>query len=421
MFRSLLLAAPLTLAACLPAHAQAPVQRHKSSAQNPALHALFDDEWERGLRESPENASYNGDPRFNDRWTDLSLDGDRQRARPPIARRSSSCTRSTATRCRLPTSSTTTPSSGSCERSVERQKFREYLQPDQPPGRRRRPPTASPRCCRSPTPKDYQDWLKRLQALPDADRQITALMQEGRGGRQHAAARADAARAGADRRAGGRRPGQERRSTSRSLEVPRRHSAGRARSACRPRPKAHHRERRGPGVPRASAPIFNDEYLPEHARDSIAAVDLPDGKAYYDFLAALLHDHRPHRRPDPRHRPEGSGAHPRRDGEGQGRGRLQGHAGANSSTYLRTDPKFFHKTPEELLERLPGDVQAHRSGAGEGVQDHPAPAVRRAPDPGQHRARHHHRLLPARRRRTARRPATTTSTCTSPRCARPGK
>jgi uncharacterized protein (DUF885 family) len=40
---------------------------------NPALHRLFADEWERGMRESPENASYNGDTRFNDRWSDLSL------------------------------------------------------------------------------------------------------------------------------------------------------------------------------------------------------------------------------------------------------------------------------------------------------------------------------------------------------------
>ena len=44
-----------------------------------------------------------------------------------------------------------------------------------------------------------------------------------------------------------------------------------------------------------------------------------------------------------------------------------------------------------------------------------APAVRRAPDPGQHRARHHDRLLPAAAPPTAPAPATTTSTCTSPR------
>jgi uncharacterized protein (DUF885 family) len=37
------------------------------------LHALFDAEWERGLREDPVGASYIGDTRYNDRWPDLSL------------------------------------------------------------------------------------------------------------------------------------------------------------------------------------------------------------------------------------------------------------------------------------------------------------------------------------------------------------
>ena len=65
MLRFLLLAA-LVLAVAVPLHAQ-------TSAQNPALHKLFADEWERGLRESPEGATYNGDNRFNDRWSDFSL------------------------------------------------------------------------------------------------------------------------------------------------------------------------------------------------------------------------------------------------------------------------------------------------------------------------------------------------------------
>ena len=38
------------------------------------LHALFDEEWERTLRESPETATYLGDGRYNDRWDDISPD-----------------------------------------------------------------------------------------------------------------------------------------------------------------------------------------------------------------------------------------------------------------------------------------------------------------------------------------------------------
>jgi len=38
------------------------------------LHALFESEWERGLRENPVGASYQGDARYDDRWADLSAD-----------------------------------------------------------------------------------------------------------------------------------------------------------------------------------------------------------------------------------------------------------------------------------------------------------------------------------------------------------
>jgi len=58
----LLLALPLAA----PAHAQ-----DKASTAND-LHALFDAEWERGLRENPVGATYIGDHRYDDRWPDLS-------------------------------------------------------------------------------------------------------------------------------------------------------------------------------------------------------------------------------------------------------------------------------------------------------------------------------------------------------------
>ena len=38
------------------------------------LHALFESEWERGLRENPVGASYQGDARYDDHWPDLSAD-----------------------------------------------------------------------------------------------------------------------------------------------------------------------------------------------------------------------------------------------------------------------------------------------------------------------------------------------------------
>ena len=72
MLRHALLAA--AVAACLsasPVFAQAPSTTRAApaaSAQSPAakaLHALFDEEWERGMRENPEEASWRGETRPN--------------------------------------------------------------------------------------------------------------------------------------------------------------------------------------------------------------------------------------------------------------------------------------------------------------------------------------------------------------------
>ncbi len=58
----LLLALPLSA----PLHAQDKANVAKD------LHALFDAEWERGLRENPVGATYIGDHRFDDKWPDVS-------------------------------------------------------------------------------------------------------------------------------------------------------------------------------------------------------------------------------------------------------------------------------------------------------------------------------------------------------------
>jgi uncharacterized protein (DUF885 family) len=92
---------------------------------------------------------------------------------------------------------------------------------------------------------------------------------------------------------------------------------------------------------------FNDQYLPR-TRESIAAADLPDGKAYYDFLARyytttdLTADqiHAIGLKEVARIRAEME--------------KVKAQTGFKGSlteffNYLRTDPKFFHKSPDELL------------------------------------------------------------------------
>jgi hypothetical protein len=61
----------MLLAAALPATRAAAATTSNAAKE---LHALFESEWERGLRENPVGASYQGDSRYDDRWADLSAD-----------------------------------------------------------------------------------------------------------------------------------------------------------------------------------------------------------------------------------------------------------------------------------------------------------------------------------------------------------
>ena len=90
------------------------------------------------------------------------------------------------------------------ERAIERQQFHEYLQPINHQGGVQ---TADGLAELLPfaSVKDYQDWLKRMAAVPTLVDQTIALMREGVEVRQRAAQGADAARSGADRGADRRR------------------------------------------------------------------------------------------------------------------------------------------------------------------------------------------------------------------------
>ncbi|MBX3191021.1 MAG: DUF885 domain-containing protein [Labilithrix sp.] len=62
------------MAACGPAGPAGPAQSANGASPSArALHALFDEEWEHDLRESPTWASSLGDHRYDDRWPDVSL------------------------------------------------------------------------------------------------------------------------------------------------------------------------------------------------------------------------------------------------------------------------------------------------------------------------------------------------------------
>ena len=334
MFRPLLLAV-LTLATALPVHAQ-------TTTQNRQLHALFAEEWERGLRESPENASYNGDSRFNDRWTDFTLTA--INARQAADRAALQALHAIDRKTLSPSDQLDYDTfEWNLQRSVERQKFNEYLQPISHQGG---PQTADGIAEVLPfaTLKDYQDWLKRLQALPRVIGQITVLMQEG-------------VKAGnlpprvLMQRVPAQIAGQVVDDPTRSafykpfLKFP-----DAIAQADRDRLQAEAKRIISEGVVpayRSLQTYFNTGYLPR-TRDSIAVSELPDGKTYYDFLARYYTTteltaeqiHATGLKEVARIRAEME--------------RVKAQTGftgtlAEFFTYLRADPKFFHKTPEELL------------------------------------------------------------------------
>lgn len=69
-----LLVPALILAACAPTQTA-----DESETAVSELHELFEDEWERRLRDNPVFASNQGDDRYNDRWPDAGVNGVRQR------------------------------------------------------------------------------------------------------------------------------------------------------------------------------------------------------------------------------------------------------------------------------------------------------------------------------------------------------
>ena len=335
MFRNLAALAAMLVAFAAPAHAQ-PADASR------ALHQLFDEEWERGLRENPVGASYQGDARYNDRWADVSL---------AAIEASAAADRAALARIRAIDRSVLSPADQLNydtflwlqEKSVERQKFRTYLQPL---GHQGGVQTLDGVVEVLPfaTTKDYRDWLKRMDAVPVLVDQTIALMREGmkagsmppkvlmqRVPRQIAAQIVDDPTQspfyGAFRKFRDGVPQGDR-------------------AALQSEAQRIIRERVVPAY-RTLQAYFNDEYLPK-TRESIAATHLPDGKAYYDYLAGYYTTtgltaeqiHALGLKEVARIR----AAMEQIKAEVGFKGSL-----AEFFAFLRTDPRFFDKTPEALL------------------------------------------------------------------------
>jgi uncharacterized protein (DUF885 family) len=172
MNKGRILLAILFLLAALPAGA-AP------NAAVRQLHQLFDEEWERALRDSPESASYFGDARYNDRWTDLSPAAIEAREQ---ADRATLKELALIPRGKLPPAEQVNYDlfKRQYELSVDYQRFKLDQMPLSPTnwdgfGSA----TTLARIMPLATVKDYEDWLRRLQAYGALVDQNIALMRQG--------------------------------------------------------------------------------------------------------------------------------------------------------------------------------------------------------------------------------------------------
>lgn len=348
MLHRVVLAAAIAACLCAPAAAVAAPEPQTASAASSrnaatrALYALFDAEWERGMREKPEEASYLGDQRYNDRWTDMSaaaiqarMEGDRkalERVRA-IDRNALSAADQLHYDVFV----------WDLEKAVERQKYREY---QRAVSQRGGVQTAEGIAEVLPfaDAKDYRDWLARMNALPQLVGQTTTLLREG-----------VAADNTPPRVLMERIPAQIQ---AQIVEDPAKSpfykpftrfpdSIPQAeRTALQAEAKQVIATKIVPAY-REFASFFADEYLPR-TRTSIAAVDLPDGKAYYDFVARYFTTtdlsaeqiHQIGLEEVARIRAEMEKV----KAEVGFKGTL-----AQFFEHLRTDPKFFYRTPDELF------------------------------------------------------------------------
>ncbi len=313
-----------------------------AAGNNPALHKLFADEWERSLRDTPENASGMGDPRFNDRWSDMSLAAIDARAkadRAALARlhKIERQKLSQADRLNYDTFE------WQLKQSIARQQFREYLTPVGMAGGVQ---TADGMAQVLPftTEKDYRDWLARLAALPALIDQNIALMREGlksgivppsilmqRASKQIARQATGTAADSAFYQPFAKMPESFSEQKKSELRKEALQLIG---------------EKVIPAYARLGK-FFDNEYMPK-ARSTIGLSARPDGKADYDFLAAYYTT--TELTADAIHA-IGLSEVARIRARMEEVMRETGFKGTLPEffTFLRTDPQFFHKSGPELL------------------------------------------------------------------------
>lgn len=304
---------------------------------------LLDEHWEWQMLENPVRASRMGDRRWNDRWTDNSLEA--------IERRHGE-QQKFLRRLRLIDSSQLTETDQlnyelfrrSLENSVDAHQFRNYLMPmSQRGGVQSLESTAE--TLRLGNAQDYEDWLARMSQIDTVIEQTMERLEEGRNtGYMPPKVLME------------RIPAQI---SSQLVEDPQQSPFFKAFATMPDAIPDADRERLQQAaqdvidetvVPayREFSNYFNDIYLPA-SRDSIGASSLPDGEAFYEYRTRFYTTTQ--MTPDEIHRVGLNEVKRIRDemqlviDELEFEGSFQ-----DFLHFLRTDPQFYYETPEELFE-----------------------------------------------------------------------
>ena len=305
--------------------------------------ALLADHWEWQMRENPVRASRMGDRRFNDQWTDMSLDAieRRQGEQQEFLRR-----------LRFIDSSELTETDQlnydlfrrSLENSIDDHQFKNYLMPmSQRGGVQSLESTAE--TLRLSNVQDYEDWLARMAQIETVIEQTMSRMEEGReSGYMPPKILME------------RIPDQI---SSQLVEDPEQSPFFKSFAAMPDSIVDADRERLQQlakdlidesVVPayRDFANYFNNVYLPA-SRDTIGASSLPDGEAFYEYRTRLYTTTQ--MTPDEIHRLGLNEVKRIRDEMQLVIDELEFEGSFDDFlTFLRTDPQFYYDTPEELFE-----------------------------------------------------------------------
>ena len=313
------------------------------NAATKQLYAIFDENWEAGLKDNPGFASFLGDKRYNDRWGDLSLASYDRRQQYRIA----SLNRlKKIDRAQLSASDQLNYDlfKHDLEEAIEGNKFQGYLIPvSQAGGIQTADDTAS--FISFDKVKDYEDWIARLNAFPGYMDQTIALMREGQAKKMMPAAITMS-----------RLPGQidkqivgdpEKSSFYTPLKTFPKDVSAADQARLQTAAKDAIEKNVVPSF-RKFKDYFVKEYLPA-CYPEVGIWQLPNGNEYYAYLARMHTT--TNLTPEQIHQ-KGLAEVARLRAEME---KIKTQVGFKGSLhdffdYLRSDKKFFYKTPDELFQ-----------------------------------------------------------------------